>query len=197
MLLNDPADIFVDPNPDPVTGERGSVYIADGYGNYRIVVFDRAGKYLRQWGSAGSGPGQFVERGGGHPHCVLIGNDGLVYACDRGQNRIQVFDKLGNLKRIVPIDPPDQRSAAARACDLDFSRDPGQRFMFVTDLGSDKVWILERASGAIVGSLGRPGHMAGEMTFPHTLAVDSRGSVYVSETIGGRRSQKFVVAGRR
>jgi hypothetical protein len=64
--------------------------------------------------------------------------------------------------------------------------------MYVTDLGSDRVWILDREKGAIVGSLGRPGHMAGELTFPHTVAVDSKGDVYVSETIGGRRSQKFV-----
>src|SRR5437879_9252431 len=95
-LLNDPADIAVDPNPDPVTGQRGSVYIADGYGNYRIVVFDNKGQYLRQWGSPGSGPSQFGATGGGHPHCVVVGNDGLVYACDRSQNRIEVFDKLGN-----------------------------------------------------------------------------------------------------
>ena len=67
--------------------------------------------------------------------------------------------------------------------------------MFVTDLGSDKVWILDRASGRIVGSFGRPGHMAGEMAFPHTLAVDSKGNVYVSETISGRRTQKFVKVG--
>ncbi|MCY4602553.1 MAG: hypothetical protein OXF27_21835, partial [Acidobacteria bacterium] len=95
-LLNAPADIAVDPEPDPVTGERGSVYVADGYGNHRMVVFDAEGNYLRQWGSAGSGEGQFVETGGGHPHCVVLGNDGLVYACDRGQNRVQVFDREGN-----------------------------------------------------------------------------------------------------
>jgi hypothetical protein len=191
-LLNDPADVFVDPNPDPATGERGSVYIADGYGNYRVVVFDSRGNYLRQWGTPGSDPGQFGARGGGHPHCVLIGVDGLVYTCDRGQNRVQVFDKLGTLRRVIPIDPPDQKSATARACDLAFSQDPTQTFMYVTDLGSDRVWILDREKGAIVGSLGRPGHMAGELTFPHTVAVDSKGDVYVSETIGGRRSQKFV-----
>ena len=112
-LLNAPADIAVDPNPDPVTGERGSVYIADGYGNHRIVVFDREGNYLRQWGSAGSGDGQFVEGGGGHPHCVVLGNDGLVYACDRGQNRIQVFDREGNLQRIIPVDPGGVRPGDA------------------------------------------------------------------------------------
>jgi hypothetical protein len=78
-LLDDPADVAVDPHPDPVTHERGSVYIADGYGNHRIVVFDSHGQYLRQWGSAGTGPGQFAAEGGGHPHCVVLGNDDLVY----------------------------------------------------------------------------------------------------------------------
>ena len=192
-LLNAPADVAVDPNPDPVTGETGSVYIADGYGNHRIVVFDRDGNYLRQWGSAGSGDGQFVEGGGGHPHCVVLGNDGLVYACDRGQNRIQVFDREGNLQRIIRIDPAEYGEATLRATDIELSRDPGQRFMFVVDLGSNRIWILERESGDIVGSIGGSGHMAGEFTFPHTVVTDSAGNLYVAETIGGRRNQKFAL----
>ena len=190
-LLNAPADIAVDPNSDPVTGERGSVYIADGYGNHRIVVFDREGNYLRQWGSAGSGDGQFVEGGGGHPHCVVLGNDGLVYACDRGQNRIQVFDREGNLQRIIPVDPSAYGQATLRATDIELSRDPEQRFLFVVDLGSNRIWILERESGDIVGGIGGSGHLAGEFTFPHTIVIDSRGDLYAAETVGGRRNQKF------
>ena len=192
-LLNAPADVAVDPQPDPVTGERGSVYVADGYGNHRMVVFDAEGRYLRQWGSAGSGEGQFVERGGGHPHCVVIGNDGLVYACDRGQNRLQVFDREGNLVRIIPIDPPAYLNATLRATDIELSRDPEQRYLYVVDLGSNRVWILERESGDIVGSFGGSGHLAGEFTFPHTIVADSHGDVYVAETIGGRRHQKFAL----
>ena len=192
-LLNAPADVAVDPNPDPVTGETGSVYIADGYGNHRIVVFDREGNYLRQWGSAGSGDGQFVEGGGGHPHCVVLGDDGLVYACDRGQNRIQVFDREGDLQRIVRIDPAEYGEATLRATDIELSRDPGQRYMFVVDLGSNRIWILERESGDIVGSIGGSGHMAGEFTFPHTVVTDSDGNLYAAETIGGRRNQKFAL----
>ena len=192
-LLNAPADIAVDPEPDPVTGERGSVYVADGYGNHRMVVFDAEGRYLRQWGSAGSGDGQFVERGGGHPHCVVIGNDGLVYACDRGQNRLQVFDREGNLVRTIPIDPPAYMNATLRATDIELSRDPEQRYLYVVDLGSNRVWILERESGAIVGSFGGSGHLAGEFTFPHTIVADSHGDVYVAETVGGRRHQKFAL----
>ena len=190
-LLNAPADIAVDPTPDPVTGERGSVYVADGYGNHRIIVFDHNGKYLRKWGSAGSEEGQFVAKGGGHPHCVVLGNDGLVYTCDRGQNRVQVFDKKGTLIRVIPIDPPEYLNATLRADDIEFSRDADQRWLFVVDLGSNRVWILERASGEIVGSIGSSGHMAGEFTFPHTIVMDSHGDLYIGETIGGRRHQKF------
>ncbi len=192
-LLNAPADVAVDPEPDPVTGERGSVYVADGYGNHRIVVFDAEGRYLRQWGSAGSGDGQFVERGGGHPHCVVIGNDGLVYACDRGQNRLQVFDREGTLVRIIPIDPPAYANATLRATDIELSRDPEQRYLYAVDLGSNRVWILERESGELVGSFGGSGHLAGEFTFPHTIVADSHGDVYVAETVGGRRHQKFAL----
>ncbi|MEI9984423.1 MAG: hypothetical protein WDN69_15155 [Aliidongia sp.] len=106
-LLNEPADITVDPQKDPITGRPGSIYIADGYGNHRVVVFDSNGNYLRQWGSTcmlpnASGtlvptdsescpPGTFGGTGGGHPHCVVLGNDGLI--CDRPNSRIQVFEK--------------------------------------------------------------------------------------------------------
>lgn len=194
--LNNPAHIAVDPNPDPATGQPGSVYIADGYGNHRVVVFDSQGKYLRQWGSPGSGPGQFVaEGGGGHPHCVVIGNDGLVYACDRGNNRIQVFDKLGNLKRIIPVDPPEyagQSLSQYAANFIAFSPDKEQSLIYDTDLDAGRVWVLDRASGKVVGSVGAPGHYPGQFSFPHSVNFDSKGNLYVAEVNPGKRIQKFV-----
>ncbi len=191
-LLNNPADVAVDPDPDPVTKERGSVYIADGYGNHRVVVFDSKGTYLRQWGSPGSGPGQFSEAGGGHPHCVILGNDGLVYACDRGNNRIEVFDKTGELKRIIPIEPEGFSYQPLRTNDIGFSIDQPQTFLYTSDVGSGTVWILNRAMGMVLGGIGNMGHMAGQFIGVHTLAVDSRGNLYTGEGGGGRRSQKFV-----
>ena len=116
----------------------------------------------------------------------MLGNDGLVYTCDRGQNRIQVFDREGTLQRVIAIDPPDYPMATLRATDIELSRDEQQTFMFVVDLGSNRIWILERESGVLVGSIGGSGHMAGEFTFPHTIVTDSEGNIYAAETIGGR-----------
>jgi hypothetical protein len=195
--LNNPADMFVDPARDPVTRQPGSVYIADGYGNHRVVVFDSAGKYLRQWGSAGTGPGQFVPTGGGHPHCIVIGNDGLVYVCDRGNNRIQVFDKLGDVKRIYDIAPPQyagQRVSGSVANDFTFSRDKNQSLMFDADLGSYVVWIMNRETGQVIGSFGRPGRWPGEFILPHSIDMDANSNIYVGETGTGNRIQKFVLA---
>jgi hypothetical protein len=188
VLLNEPADIAVDP-------ANGDVYIADGYGNFRVVVFNRNGVYLRQWGSPGSGPGQFAAFDGGHPHCVVLGKDGFVYACDRGQDRVEVFTKQGVLVRIIPIVPGTGTpglGTAGSAWDVDFSAGRRPTYMFDTDGGNEVVWTLDRASGRIISGFGRAGHMAGDFTFLHTLAIDSSGNIFTGETIGGRRLQKFV-----
>ncbi len=206
-LLNEAADVAVDPEPDPVTRERGSVYIADGYGNHRIVVFNAQGKYLRQWGSMGTGPGQFYPTGGGHPHCVVLGNDGLVYACDRQGNRIQVFDRVGTLKRVIVVAPPGTSASGGvhverSVSDIAFSRDREQKLIFVAYYGcgclspeGGRLLIVNRESGAVVGSFGRPGPASGELSSAHSIGVDSKGNVYVGESPMGRRTQRFVKAG--
>jgi len=189
-LLNEPADLAVDPT-------NGDVYIADGYGNHRVVVFDKDGHFLRQWGSAGTGPGQFAAGDGGHPHCVVISKAGLVYACDRGQDRIEVFKKDGTWLRNIPVKPGTGTpglGTAGSAWDLDFSPDTNQTFMFEADGGNEILWIFSRATEKILGGFGRPGHLAGEFTFLHTVSVDSKGNLFAGETIGGRRIQKFVKA---
>jgi hypothetical protein len=187
-MLNEPADIAVDPS-------NGDVYIADGYGNHRVVVFDKDGKYLRQWGGVGSGPGQFAPGDGGHPHCVVLSQDNLVYVCDRGQDRIEVFDKQGVLQKIIPVVPGTGTpglGTAGSAWDVDFSPDKQQSLMFEADGGNEVLWIFDRALAVILDGFGRPGHMAGDFTFLHSVNTDSKGNVYTGETIGGRRVQKFV-----
>jgi len=209
-LLKEPANVWVDPNPDPVNGQRGSVYIADGYGNHRVVVFSATGTWLRQWGGvAGTvnnpltdSPGLFASGDGGHPHCVVGGNDGLIYACDRANDRIQVFSKTGALMRIIKVIPGTGQTVgiggvpglgtAGSAWDLRFTNDAAQTYMFEIDGGNEIMHTMDRVAGTIVADLGQPGHQAGQFTFLHSNTVDSKGNVYTGETINGRRIQKFV-----
>lgn len=207
-LLNQPADMYIDPERDPVTGQRGSIYIADGYGNHRVVVFDAQGNFLRQWGGVAGQvinpltdfAGSFSSGGGGHPHCVLIGNDNLVYACDRANDRIQVFSKTGDLKRIIAVVPGTGETTSnpqhiiGSAWDFDFSKDDFQKFLFEADGGNEQMHIMDRAAGVVLASFGQPGHQAGQFTYLHTIARDSKGNLYIGETINGRRVQKLVPA---
>jgi DNA-binding beta-propeller fold protein YncE len=160
---------------------------------------------------------------------VVLGNDGLVYVCDRPNNRIQVFKKkcaqpsvngsqpMCAPERIIYIkqfpgasDPNRDAILAAgtRACDMDFwpnqdtlaSKSPtSQQYIVNVDLGNDNTWVLDKASGIVVGALGScgqapcPGHNAGEFAFGHTTTVSPDGkSIYVASTITGRNIQKFV-----
>jgi hypothetical protein len=203
VTLNQPADIAVDP-------VNGDVYVADGYGNHRIVVFSSTGEYLRQWGSSGTAPGQFSPLGGGHPHCVVIGRDDLVYTCDRGNDRIQVFDKSGSLLSVIPVKPgtgystaPDGtagRLAIGSALDVAFFG-PQQRYILDVDTGNEVLWILDGAVRPgdvprIAGGFGSQGHNAGNFTLLHGIDVDSKGNLYTSETVDGRRLQKFIPKGK-
>ena len=211
-LLNQPANMYIDPKPDPVTGQRGSIYIADGYGNHRVVVFSATGTWLRQWGGvAGTmnhvtdSPGLFASGDGGHPHCITIGNDGLVYVCDRADDRIQVFTKTGVLQRIIPVVPgtgvtlgfggAPGLGTAGSAWDLAFSNDRRQTFMFEADGGNEILHIMDRVMGTILSGFGAPGLQPGQFTFLHSVVLDSKGNLYTGETINGRRIQKFTLVG--
>jgi DNA-binding beta-propeller fold protein YncE len=193
-LLNKPADIAIDPG-------NGDVYIADGYGDHRIVVFDKDGKFLRQWGRQGTKDEAAAGDGGafmGVVHCVVMDNSGLVYVCDRQGNRIQVFDKMGNFKKSIWIksgheETPDSWGTAWW---LRFSRDPQQKYMIVADGRNELVHILDHESGNEITKFGRPGHQLGEFTHCHTLDIDSKGNIYVAETDIGRRVDKFKLVSR-
>ena len=187
-----PAAIAVDPDTD-------DIYVADGYGNSRIAVFDKEGHFLRQWGRQGTS--SEVEKGGGGVfmgvvHCVSIGIDGLVYVCDRQGDRVEVFDKMGAFKRNIFV-----RSGGTKIPDswgtvwwVGFSPDSAQKYLYVEDGRNEQIHTVLRDSGEIVGSFGRPGHQVGEFDHAHTLAVDSKGNIYVAETDWGERIQKFTRA---
>ena len=186
--LDMPADIAVDP-------ANGDVYVADGYGNSRVVVFDRDGKFLRQWGHQATKAEADAGIGGAFMrvvHCVALSNDGLVYVCDRQSDRIQVFDRMGNFRRNIWVrrgrSLPDNWGTTWW---VRFSADHDQKYIYLADGGDEQVKILDRASGEVLSSFGRAGHQLGEFTHAHTLAVDSKDNVYVAETDWGRRVQKF------
>jgi DNA-binding beta-propeller fold protein YncE len=190
-----PAGLVVDPG-------NGDVYVADGYGNRRVAVFDRQGKFLRQWGRQATQEDIDSGVGGAFAqvvHCIALANNGLLYVCDRQGDRVQVFDKMGNFKRNIWIRTgtpklPDPRGTAWW---IAFSRDPEQKYMYVMNGRNEQLHILDHASGKILSSFGRPGHMLGNFTHGHTVAVDSRGNLYIAETDTGRRVQKFsLVSGR-
>ena len=193
--LGRPADIEVDP-------ETNELWVADGYGNRRVVVFDAdTGEYKRHWGAYGNEPND-DDDGSFDPnadpseqspqfrtpvHCVRIANDGLVYVCDRGNNRIQVFQKDGTFVEEVFI--AKMTGSAGSTWDVDLS--PDQVYLYNSDGVNMKVWILERRGLGIVDSFGRHGRQAGQFHWLHNLAVDSQGNIYTAEVSTGMRVQKF------
>jgi DNA-binding beta-propeller fold protein YncE len=194
---------------------NGDMYVADGHAkgkggnNSRIVVFDSKGKYLRQW-RVNRSPEEVETAAAATPHCVRVSNDGLVYVCDRWMNRLQVFDTMGNFKKNMPFSfkiwtpvPADGVSSrrdaqlVGSASSVEFSLDPGQKYMYVINEIDEQIDIVDRATGKVLGSFGRPGHQVGEFMHAHTMALDSKGNIYVGESVDGRRVQKFkMVAGK-
>lgn len=194
-LLGRPAGIEVD-------SAANEVYIADGYGNRRVIVFDAtSGRYRRHWGAYGRRPADDSlppyapdappsPQFGSPVHAVRIGVDGLVYVADRINNRIQVFRKNGQFVKEARLAP--RTLAMGSVWDLTFSRDAEQRFLLVPDGTNQKVWILARSTLEVVGEFGRGGRNAGYFGWVHNLAIDSRGNVYTSEVDIYKRVQKFV-----
>ena len=184
-----PAGVVVDP-------ANGDVYVADGYGNRRVAVFNAQGEFLRQWGreatqqeiDAGTG-GAFAQL----VHCIAMSRAGLIYACDRQGDRVQVFDKAGTFIRNIWIRTgtptlPDPRGTVWW---IAFSRDPEQKFLYIMTGRNEQLHIHDHAAGKILSSYGRPGHMHGSFTHGHAVAVDTAGNLYIAETDTGRRIQKF------
>ena len=180
----------------------GELYVADGYQNRRIVVFDiKTGAYRRHWGAYGEKPNDdklaaydpnaALSRGFGNPvHCVRIARDGLVYVCDRVNDRIQVFKKDGKFVKEFKISP--ETLANGSVWDLVLSRDPAQRYIFMADGANAEVLTLSRETGAVLSRFGQPGRMAGQFKWVHNLAIDGQGNLYTAEVGTGRRVQRFV-----
>ena len=196
-FLNASPVAFYSPTLVAVDPENGEVFVSDGYGNKRVAVFDKTGKFLRQWGRQGTTAEAAAGVGGVFVdivHCVVMGNDGLLYVCDRNGDRIQVFDKTGAFKRNIPTPlvfrAPYTGNGGAGS--LALSRDAAQKYMYVGDFSDKLIRVFDRVSGKELSQFGRPGsHQLGGIASPHGIAVDSKGNLYVAESLDGRRVQRF------
>jgi hypothetical protein len=192
------AKIFVDPRAN-------EAYLADGYLNKRVAVIDAdSGELKRYWGAYGNKPddtplGRYdpdappAQQFRNPVHCADLSNDGLVYVCDRPNNRIQVFNKDGKFVREAFI---ARRSLGEGSVwDIAFSRDREQRYLFLADGRNMKVRILLRETLEELTSFGDGGRQPGQFFGVHSIATDSKGNLYTTETYEGKRLQKFVYKG--
>jgi len=193
-----PAKTFIDK-------ETNELYVADGYGNHRVIVFDaETGAYKRHWGAYGHKPDD-VNLGPYDPkappaqqfrnpvHCADLSVDRLLYVCDRVNDRIQVFKPDGTFVKEAFFNKETLGSGSA--WDVAFSRDPQQKFLYLADGENDKVHVIQRDSLELLTSFGEGGRQPGEFYGVHSLATDSKGNLYTTETYRGQRVQKFVFKG--
>ena len=195
--LNQAADFYVYP-------KTNELFVADGYVNRRVIVFDAdTGQYKRHWGAYGNRPDDAAPRTPGAQgpggqqfnlvHGIRVSNDELVYVADRLNNRIQVFSLDGKFLKETFIARETTNLGTAFA--VGFSPDAQQQFLYVPDAGNGHVRILSRQTLELLGSFGRWGRYAGQFWAVHSVAVDSRGNIYTGEVLQGRRAQKFAFKG--
>ena len=196
--LGKPAQVTV----DPATNE---VYVADGYYNHRIIVFDGdTGAFKRMWGAYGKPPTDETlpaydpaaapsQQFRNPVHCVQIARDGLVYVCDRTNNRIQVFRKDGTFVKEFVVEKNTRANGSV--WELAIWPDETESFLLNADGANNEVRTLSRDTGEIMGAFGRNGRMAGDFHWVHNLAVDSKGNVFTTEVDTGKRAQKFFFRG--
>jgi len=190
-----PAKTFIDK-------QANEVYVADGYGNHRVIVFDAdSGAYKRHWGAYGHKP-EDVDLGRYDPaapppqqfrnpvHCAELSVDRLLYVCDRVNDRIQVFKPDGTFVKEMFYEK--QTLGSGSAWDVAFSRDAQQKYMYLADGENDRVHIIDRQSLEMLTTFGEGGRQPGEFYGVHSIATDSKGNIYTTETYRGQRVQKFV-----
>jgi DNA-binding beta-propeller fold protein YncE len=185
---------------DPKTNEG---FVADGCRNHRVAVIDLAtGAIKRFWGAYGKAPDDAAEsayHAGDTPSqfsqvtCAQRSNDGLVYVCDRGNDRVQVFRENGTFVKEKSLAPTTL--GVGSAWDAAFSRDPAQRYLYVADGMNARIYVLDRQSLDVVTSFGDGGRQPGQFLGVHSLAVDSKGNLYTVEGFEGKRIQKFIFKG--
>ncbi len=180
-------------------------YLSDGYLNHRVAVVDMdTGKIKRYWGAYGKPPTDEVlppynpaapvaQQFANPVHCSNVSNDGHVYVCDRANDRIQIFRTDGTFVKEVFV--ATQTLADGSVWDIDFSHDPEQRFLYVADGVNEHVRVFNRQTMEELYNFGYGGRQPGMFLGVHSIAVDSKGNIYTTETYTGKRLQKFVHKG--
>ncbi len=180
-------------------------FVADGYLNKRIAVLDmNTGAIKRFWGGYGKVPsdtnyGPYSPDSAVIPqfrtpvHCAEPSTDGLVYVCDRPNDRIQVFRKSGEFVKEVRIFPKTLGDGSV--WDIAFSKDPAQKYLYLADGKNERIYVMDRQSLEILTSFGDGGRQPGMWFAVHSIATDSKGNIYTTETYEGKRLQKFVYKG--
>ncbi len=159
---------------DVAFGANGDIFVADGYGNSRVMKFDKNGKFIKSWGTRGSAPGDFHT-----PHSIAVDKQGRVYVADRENYRIQVFDSEGKHLAVW--------SGIGSPWGLALSNDG---HVFMSDGYNNRVLKLTM-DGKVAGAFGSFGKTAGSLHYCHQIAVDASGAVYTAEILNWR-AQKFV-----
>jgi DNA-binding beta-propeller fold protein YncE len=192
------AKIMIDP-------KENEGYVADGYLNHRVAVIDLdTGKIKRQWGAYGKPPTDEVlgvydpaapvaQQFRNPVHCAMLSNDGFVYVCDRVNDRVQIFRKDGTFVKEVFVEK--QTLADGSVWDIDFSKDPGQKYLYMTDGCNEHIRVFDRVTMEELYNFGYGGRQPGMFLGVHSIAVDSKGNIYTTETYTGKRLQKFAYKG--
>ncbi len=187
-----------------IDASANEAYIADGYGNRRVVVLDAAtGEFKNFWGAYGNQPDDEADNTyiPGEPlpqqfrppvHCAEPSSDGLLYVCDRGADRIQVFRRDGTFVKEGLVAPA---TLSGSTWDIAFSRDPEQAFIYLADGSNMLVHVLDRESLEVLYTFGDGGRQPGLFFGTHSIVTDSAGNIYTTETYEGKRIQKFLHRG--
>ena len=185
--------------------KANEAYLADGYGNKRVAVIDMdTGKIKRYWGAYGNKPDD-TNLGNYNPdaplaqqfrnpvHCAEPSNDGNIYVCDRPNDRIQVFTKAGKFVKETQVLKTTRGDGST--WDIAFSKDAQQKYLYLADGANEKIHVFDRQSLTELTSFGDGGRQPGQFYAVHSIATDSKGNLYTTETYRGQRLQKFVYKG--
>lgn len=187
--------------------KANEAYVSDGYGNKRVAVLDmNTGAVKRFWGAYGNVPSDsnlgpydpdapLAQQFRNPVHCAEPSNDGLVYVCDRPNNRIQVFTTAGKFVKEARIAPATRGDGAV--WDIAFSKDAAQRFLYLADGKNERVYVIDRQSLEVLTAFGGGGRQPGQFFAVHSIATDSKGNIFTTETYEGKRVQRFVYKGMR